>query len=241
MHPTAYEEMRRCIERFVPRDKKLTVLDLGSRNVNRRRGMTHRQLLADFDCELIGVDVLDGPNVDLVMEQPYRLPMKSNSVDLVVSGQVFEHIPFFWASMLEVSRVLKPGGLFMMTVPSRGHAHGRIDCWRYYPDGLHALAAFAGLTIELAHTDFPPQPDGPRHKYELIEEERYWGDTVGVFKKPANYPGLRLALVRRPLLWWANKAAGSFVSSGTAGGNRRRGRGRRMRATADSAAPDRVA
>lgn len=202
----------------MPKDRHYRVVDFGSYSSRERSAMTHRALLADHDCEIVGVDIRAGRNVDVVMTEPYRLPMKSNSVDVVMSGQVFEHIPFFWASMLEIARVLKPHGVMMMTVPSRGHVHTSVDCWRYYPDGLRAMAAFSGLVLREARTDWPPRerdidPDVPRrqqgrHHYKGIDtENRYWGDTVGVFEKPAKYPSLRLSLIRRPLLWWANRTA----------------------------------
>ena len=138
------------------------MVDFGSGTSQKRlnEGMTHRELLADYDVELIGVDVVDRLNVDIVMERPYRVPMKSNSVDVVISGQVFEHIPFFWASVLEISRLLKPGGIFIVTVPSRGHPHTEVDCWRYYSDGIRAMATFAGLEVRQAQTDFPVRPRG---------------------------------------------------------------------------------
>jgi SAM-dependent methyltransferase len=212
--------MARCVDTYLPRDRRCTVVDFGSFTYPRRRRMTHRNLLAEHDCEVIGVDIRPGLNVDLVMEKPYRLPMRANSVDVVMSGQVFEHIPFFWASMLEIARVLKSGGLFLMTAPSRGHQHTPVDCWRYYPDGVRAMAAFAGLEVVEVRTDFPPRvgdtsPDsvtrGVRpghHDFGAIDmENRYWGDTVAVIRKPEDYPSLRLALVRAPLLWWANRSA----------------------------------
>lgn len=219
--------MQGCVDEFVPREGRLTVVDFGSRTTQKRldRHMTHRGLLGDRDLEWIGVDIRKGPNVDVVMKKPYRVPLKSGSVDVVISGQVFEHIPFFWASALEIARLLKPGGLFLMTVPSRGHTHTSVDCWRYYPDGVRAMAAFAGLTVVRATTDFPPRAGGPRHRYHQIKTpEHYWGDTVGVLQKPLDYPDRRLAVVRGPILWWANRAASHFVSSGRA---RRRERSRR--------------
>ncbi len=217
MHPSGHLTMREAVLEFVSSDKKLTIVDFGSRTSPKREQerMMHRQLLTDhgYDYDLVGVDIVDGPNVDVVMDKPYRLPMKSGSVDLVLSGQVFEHIPFFWASMLEIARVLRPGGLFLMTVPSRGHVHTTVDCWRYYPDGIRAMAAFSGLEVRRAHTDFPPKTTGPRHRYELIDEaDHYWGDTIGVFRKPEDYPSWRIAMARVPLLWWANRAARSFVT-----------------------------
>lgn len=219
MHESAYNEMALCVEKYLRKGRRYTIVDFGSFSSKERSGMTHRDLLEGHDCDIVGVDIRPGINVDVVMPQPYRLPMRSSSVDVVMSGQVFEHIPYFWASMLELARVLKPEGYLFMTVPSRGHVHTAVDCWRYYPDGMRAMAAFAGLTVLEARTDFPPRlrdvdPDtargrgGARHHYEGIDvQDRYWGDTVGVFQKPRQYPSVRMSLVRKPLLWWANRSA----------------------------------
>jgi hypothetical protein len=101
--------MSKCVKEYMPKNRKYRVVDFGSFSSNEPQTMTHRNLLADHDCELIGVDIREGGNVDLVMKKPYQLPLKANSVDVVMSGQVFEHIPFFWASTLEIARVLKRG------------------------------------------------------------------------------------------------------------------------------------
>src|SRR5205085_2881574 len=77
-------------------------------------------------------------------------------VDIVLSGQVFEHVPFFWASLLEIARVMKPEAYFFLTVPSCGHLHSTYDCWRVYPYGLRAMAACSRLVLRRAFTDFPP-------------------------------------------------------------------------------------
>jgi SAM-dependent methyltransferase len=248
VHQSAYENMRRCIADFVPTDRRLTVVDFGSGTNPKRfeQGMTHAALFADYDVEMIGIDVAKRLNVDIVLTRPYRVPLKSNSVDVVVSGQTFEHIPFFWASMLEIARLLKPGGIFIMTVPSRGHPHTKVDCWRYYDDGVRALAAFTGLRVRRARTDFPTKKEGPGRIYELISDvdvEGYWGDTVGVLQKPKNYPTRRMALVRGPVVWWANRISKVFVSSGELADRRRRqakkrskGQAKRQRRVPDSAA-----
>ena len=218
MHEAAYRRMRRAIAAHVPQDRPLTVVDYGSGTTPHKlgAGTTHRQLLAEmgYDATVIGVDVVERPNVDIVMTQPYRVPLRSGTVDLVISGQVFEHIPMPWASMLEISRLLKPGGLVIVTAPSRGHPHTGIDCWRYYPDAVRALAGWSGLHVVRAVTDFPDDADAPGRRYygRLTDDDvgGYWGDTIGVLRKPARY-SRRLRLVRRPILWWANQAP--FVSS----------------------------
>jgi SAM-dependent methyltransferase len=211
VHASAYEQMSWCIDTYLPKGRRYHVVDFGSYSSRQRQAMTHRELLSGHDCRITGVDIRPGTNVDVVMPKPYRVPLRSNSVDVVLSGQVFEHIPFFWASMLEIARVLRHGGLFLMTAPSRGHTHTAVDCWRYYPDGVRAMAAFAGLEVREVFTDFPPMRRG-RHRYWRIDmAHRYWGDTVGVLEKTRRYPSVPLWLARRPLLWWANRAAGRMT------------------------------
>lgn len=138
------------------------------------------------------------------MSKPYSIPARSCSKDVVISGSVFEHIPFFWASTLEIARVLRPNGLFFFTAPSRGHKHTVIDCWRYYPDGIRAMAAVTHLKLLEVHTHYPPLNDKKRHDYSRIDSvNHYWGDTVAVFEKPEHYP-LQMRLIRPIVRYWAN-------------------------------------
>ncbi|MFE6027610.1 methyltransferase domain-containing protein [Streptomyces niveus] len=208
MHRSAYEQMELCVKEYMPTTGRHRVVDLGSR-ISPKQSLTHRGLLGGRDVEYIGVDVLDGPNVDIVMPAPYRIPVRSRTADFVMSGQAFEHIPFFWASMMEIARVLRPGGLAFVTAPSRGHVHDAQDCWRYYPDGFRAMAAFTGLELAEAYTDFPPLK-GIRFDYAAIDGKRaYWGDSVGVFRRPRR-PRRRLweYAVRELTVRYANRVGG---------------------------------
>jgi len=195
------------IERYLDAGRTYKVLDFGS-GISRQQTLTHRSLLGEYDCEYTGVDIRAGDNIDVVMTKPYRIPLPSRSFDVVLSGQVFEHVPFFWASLLEIARVMKPRAYFFMTVPSRGHEHSTYDCWRVYPDGLRAMAAWSRLTLREGFTDFPPTAGGRKHDFKAIDDTNYyWGDTVGVFQKPARYPSLRAAVLRAPVRLWANRIA----------------------------------
>jgi SAM-dependent methyltransferase len=208
LHPSAHAQMGLCIERYMKKGQPYRVLDFGS-GTSPNQTLTHRNLLADYDVDYVGTDIREGNNIDIVMTEPYRIPAKSRSIDVVLSGQVFEHVPFFWASLLEVARVMKPGAHFFMTVPSRGHEHSDYDCWRVYPDGMRAMAAWARLNLVEAFTDFPPPIPGrgrKKHDFTKIDTENYyWGDSVGVFRKPEGYPEFRAAILRRVVLLWANR------------------------------------
>lgn len=205
MHQSALDHMRYCADTFIDENKRVQIVDFGSRAVVGQK-LTHRVIFDGRNCDIIGVDLEAGKNVDLVMKKPYSIPLRSSSADIVISGQVFEHIPFFWVSFLELARLVKPGGYIFLTAPSRGHVHNNpYDCWRFYPDGYKSLAKFSGLELRYVHTDFPPQQANRRYDYAAVPANKYWGDSVGVFQKTGNRNTIRLAVIRALLKWWANR------------------------------------
>ena len=206
MHQSAINRMTECIEKYLTKDRHYDVLDFGS-FVNQGQVLTNRPLLANYDCTIVGVDIQAGRNVDIQMTEPYRVPVPSDSADLILAAQVFEHIPFPWASILELARVLKPGGYLFVTVPSRGHHHSTYDCWRYYPDSWRAMAAHADLELLDSYADFPPNlPGTDRHDYAAIDQaNHYWGDTTAVLRKPKWKFSLRRLIVREVMVRNANR------------------------------------
>ena len=196
--------MRRAIDRHLSKDRHYDVLDFGS-FVNKGQTATHRVLLEDYRVTYTGTDIQAGENVDVVMTEPYRIPVPTASQDVVISGQVFEHIPFPQASILEIARVLRPGGKAIITVPSRGHHHSTYDCFRYYPDGMRALAAWAQLDLLQVSTDWPETGEGgQRFDYSSIGPDHYWGDTLAVMSKPAWRRSIGRRLTRYVVLRHAN-------------------------------------
>lgn len=198
--------MQASINTYMKPDRHYDVLDFGS-FINQGQTRSNRELLTGHDVSITGVDIQAGRNVDIQMTEPYTIPARSNSQDIVLAGQVFEHIPFPFASMLEIARVLRPGGHFFMTVPSRGHHHSTYDCWRYYPDGMRALAAYAELELLQVSTDWPPRrEDTKRHDYASIDAgNAYWGDTSAVFRKPRWKPSPRRVVNRYLTRRFANR------------------------------------
>lgn len=172
MHVSSYEHMRDVVGRHLERKRPLEVIDIGSFDVNG----TYRPLFDLPGIRYRGLDLEAGPGVDIVLRSPYRFPLPARSVDLVVSGQAFEHIEFFWSTWQEIDRVLRPGGMVFLIAPSRGSEHRYPqDCWRFYPDGYRALAKISGAELVEVSTDWQPHPDPGSSE---------WGDTVGVFRKP---------------------------------------------------------
>ena len=106
-------------------------------------------LFAPPAFEYVGLDLADGPNVDLVPPDPYRWDsLGRESFDLVISGQAFEHNPYFWITAAEIARVLVEGGLTVIIAPSRGPVHRHpFDCWRFSPDSWSVLCQYVGLEL----------------------------------------------------------------------------------------------
>ena len=65
------------------------------------------KLNLDKNIDYLGVDICKGENVDIVLEDPYKLPFENESVDAVISISTFEHTQFFWLSYLEILRVFE--------------------------------------------------------------------------------------------------------------------------------------
>lgn len=191
MHVSSLEHVERLVGKYLADKTAIKIIDIGSYDVNG----SYKQFFSRPGWQYLGVDVAPGPNVDVALTSPYRLPFASHSVNVIVSGQAFEHIEFFWLTWLEMARVLKPGGLIFLLAPSRGYEHRHPqDCWRFYPDSYHALAKYADLDLLEVHTDWEPHAD---------PDSAPWGDTVGVFMQRPMSCLIRLRrVVMQQLRYW---------------------------------------
>lgn len=99
------------------------------------------------------IDIHAGTNVDLVGDAHHLsnfLPVQS--VDVVFSNDVMEHMLTPWRFVLEANRVLKVGGFFMAVVPSAFPLHA--EPWDFWRMSDHAWPAFLnqGTGFELIET-----------------------------------------------------------------------------------------
>jgi SAM-dependent methyltransferase len=178
MHQSAIFHAHRFFETYCPASSSagLTIAEIGAQNVN-----GSLRDIAPAGAKYIGLDFVDGAGVDIVISDPYVLPLPDASVDVVVSSSCFEHSEFFWLVFLEAMRILKPSGLFYLNAPSNGSFHRYpVDCWRFYPDSGHALATW-----------------GRRNGYNSMLLESFigqrspshWCDFVAIFLKDKQHVG----------------------------------------------------
>lgn len=179
MHDTALLNAGRFFDTYTKRLTAPVIVDLGSLDVN-----GSLKSVAPTSCKYIGVDCIPGKGVDVILEDPYKLPFADNSTDVVACSSVFEHSEFFWVLFLEILRILKPTGLLYLNVPSNGEFHRYpVDCWRFYPDSGVALSRWA------QRNGFPAIL---LESYISDQKNDQWNDYVGVFLKDQahakNYP-----------------------------------------------------
>lgn len=97
---------------------KKKVLEIGSLNING----SVREFFSE--CDYIGIDLDDGPDVDIVCEgQKYDAP--DNSFDVVCSLECFEHNPYWEETFLNMIRMCRTEGLVFFTCATEGREeHG---------------------------------------------------------------------------------------------------------------------
>jgi len=116
-----------------------------------------------------------------------HLPVESAIADAVVSLHVFEHLLRPGSTMAEVSRVLKPGGIFLAGAPTMPHwlakrrekhfrrllQQGKLAAGGHItvlsPDRWKSLAADAGMQVEFATGSHAIRRTG-----SVLENSRLW-------------------------------------------------------------------
>ena len=156
---------------YLDTNVELKILDIGS--FDKDGNYNYGLILNEEKWTYHGLDLKEGNNIDIIVESPYDWKeIKDESYDLVVTGQAFEHIEFFWLTLEEIKRVLKPGGLLFIIAPSAGPVHKNpYDCYRFNDTAMKAMARYIKFQIIEYGTNFD-------------EVSNPWYDSFLVAKKP---------------------------------------------------------
>lgn len=91
--------------------------------------------------EYVGCDMREGPGVDKVLNL-HHLDLEPESAGAVLMLDTLEHVEFPRKAMEETYRVLRPGGICLissvMNFPIHEYPH---DFWRFTPQGFKSLLA----------------------------------------------------------------------------------------------------
>jgi len=128
--------------------------------------------------EIVGLELMDCGATDLAPldrifhgdVETLKLPYADGHFDVILCGDVLEHLIDPWSTLQCLARLLRPGGTFIASIPNfRHHSVLRTVYWegdfRYAGAGLldrthlrffcrknvHKLFASAGLTVEAMH------------------------------------------------------------------------------------------
>lgn len=156
-----------------------------------RRGL--RDLLAPYGPgSYVGVDIIDGPRVDLIVDLTSK-PSTIPAADIVVCMEVLEHVKDWRRAVDALKELTKPGGWILITTRSPGYRRHLfpMDHWRYTgrdiatifgdfdtvalePDPFEAGIFYVGrkngggrvdlsqIELEPAPAEFSPRPEWAR-------------------------------------------------------------------------------
>ncbi len=109
-----------------------------------------QRLVGDGTITWETIDLFSSPQLTYVAKNEYEFPIPDETFDIVVSGQVIEHVRKVWRWIKELARVCKKGGQIVTVNPVNWPYHeAPVDCWRVYPEGMQSLYDEAGLTMQL--------------------------------------------------------------------------------------------
>jgi len=107
----------------------------------------YRRLLKSAS-EYAGADVTAGPTVDIVIVPNRPWPIEDGHFDAVLMTQVVEYLNDVEAAVSEMRRVLKPGGIAVVSFPFIFNEHGANDYLRLSARSVPAFfAGFSPLAV----------------------------------------------------------------------------------------------
>jgi SAM-dependent methyltransferase len=137
---------RRLVTDYVPEGGGARVVDFGCGT------RPYEPLFERRKTQYIGVDIGPNPQADLVMKPGERVPLEDGAADVVVSSQVLEHVVDVEGYLAECRRLLKPGGMLLLSTHGTWLYHPyptdvrRWTCW-----GLRHDIGKIGFRIEAQH------------------------------------------------------------------------------------------
>ena len=137
-------------EKFSEFGKRKSLLDMGC-------GIKPFRYVYQNYCETsVGIDVAQTPHGTEMVDMLYdgkKIPFPNEEFDYVFSTEVMEHVPEPKDFLKEIYRVLKPGGVLIMTVPFMVPLHEEPhDYYRYTKYALKYLVETTGFSSHRIHS-----------------------------------------------------------------------------------------
>lgn len=126
-------------------DMRGNVLDIGGKRENKRGGFTPPEKLAQA-WWYVNLDLSTNPNI---FADASTLPLKTESLDVIICTEVLEHLEDPAGCVHEIYRVLRKSGMAFFSVPFMYPVHADpYDYQRFTADGLRRLfSSFQSMDI----------------------------------------------------------------------------------------------
>lgn len=149
---------RALTQRFldlIAQSKSSSILDVGGRQRSR---IDRKTVFRDH--EVIVVDILSGPNVDVVADaHSLSRHFAPETFEFVTSVSVFEHLAMPWKVAIELNAIMKTGGYALI------HSHQTLgihdapwDFWRFSDQAWRSLfnasTGFEIVEVAMGHPEF---------------------------------------------------------------------------------------
>ena len=104
------------------------VLDLGCRDGRLTRHFIDQNEVVGMDIDKVALKECEKKlNIKTKwVDFSIQIPLATSSFDVIIAGEVLEHLPCPSITVAEVSRILKPNGLFIGSVPNSYHIKNRL-------------------------------------------------------------------------------------------------------------------
>jgi hypothetical protein len=153
---------------------KSDVIEIGSKSYSQNTFNDYRKLCTDNEIKYLGVDLSEGPNVDLIIDFTEdfsviqeKLKLKFNTV---ICCSVLEHVKDIFKFAKNTTSIINPGGVLFLSVPFIWEYHGYpYDYWRFTPAGVEYLFDQFSFPLEYrtisSHVpkDMVPLAENPNH------------------------------------------------------------------------------
>ena len=148
-----------------------SVIELGSQDIN---GSTRRLIDSFNPSTCVGVDIEEGPNVDVVCNaEDVFTCFKKESFDLVLSTEMLEHVMDWKKVISNIKNLCKPGGTILITTRSYGFVYHPTptDFWRFEIEDMEQIFSDCEIINLESDYEFPGVFVHVRKPLDFIEND----------------------------------------------------------------------
>jgi SAM-dependent methyltransferase len=127
------------------------ILEVGALDIN---GSLKKDVEIFGPAEYIGVDIQNGPGVDKICRaEDLTKEFGEEFFDVLLATELLEHVKYWRDAINNFKRVLKPGGIIIITTRSPGYSYHDYpyDYWRYAEEDMKNI--FEDFDIEALEKD----------------------------------------------------------------------------------------